>query len=178
MLAVPHQSSQLYFPLTLWSSFSLHSDAPCAAGGTRRVTVVKSFICSVIGIKWREKQESTSIRKSSRWLIVFSGHERGLPENFCGLLEIQHCLSSGCLITVTEASLLTPLSCKQDFSWPFTTVFLSAVSFHCLLSEQAILKSWKPYPRVKREFQIILLVLKFGRVSWARITKGIDLCSQ
>lgn len=52
---------------------------------------------------------------------------------------------------------------------------LSAVPLHCLLSEQAALKSQVPHPQVKREFQ---MVLKFGRVSWARITKGIDLCSQ
>lgn len=52
---------------------------------------------------------------------------------------------------------------------------LSAVPLHCLLSEQAALKSQVPHPQVKREFQ---MVLKFGRVSWARITKGIDLRSQ
>lgn len=55
---------------------------------------------------------------------------------------------------------------------------LSAAPLHCLVSEQAALKSQLPHPQVKREFQMISLVLKFGRVSWARITKGIDLCSQ
>lgn len=68
----------------------LPSDAPRASGGTRHVTVT-SLWCDTNEMEGEKR--SFSNRESSRWLIVFLGRERGLPEDSCGLQEIQHCFN-------------------------------------------------------------------------------------
>lgn len=87
---VPLQHPPLAVPSTLWTLVSLHTGAPSAAGNARCLTVM-SFIFQMIRIKQGEIGKPFK-KKKQPLFIVFSGHEWGLPENFCGLQEIQFCL--------------------------------------------------------------------------------------
>lgn len=175
--AVPLQPPALFSSCVV-ELIALPSDAPHASGGTRHVTVTRSFHlrCDRNEMQGEIEEafqtERAAADSLSSWGV--SGAFLRIPVDFRR--------SSPALIWLFDySSQGKPFNStfwQTELFLAFHCSVLSAVSLRCLISEQAALKSWKPHPQVKREFQMILLALKFGRVSWARITKGIDLCSQ
>lgn len=95
-VAVPSGSlcSSPSFILLLCSG--AHCSALCCTPSFRRCQACDSHQVFHLWCETSEMQgeiEEFSNRESSRWLIVFLGRERGLPEDSCGLQEIQHCFN-------------------------------------------------------------------------------------